>query len=155
MKVREIMVAPVVVVKEETSLEDIARTMLEHGIGGVPVVDARGKLSGIVTESDFAAKERGIPFSLVRAPQLFGNWLGPSGLEHVYRAARSMTAREIMQSCVITVTEDDSLERVLQFMMRHDINRVPVVRDGVPVGIVTRHDLLRLMLANHTNPKSD
>lgn len=129
--------------------------MLDRGIGGMPIVDSGGKLRGIVTESDFAAKERGIPFSLVRAPQLFGDWLGPSGVEHVYTAARSMTAREIMQTRVITVTEDDPLERVLQLMMRHDINRVPVIRDDVPVGIVARHDLLRLMLAGRNNSKTD
>ena len=47
-------------------------------------------------------------------------------------AARTRIAREIMQTRVITVAEDDPVERVLQLMMRHDINRIPVVRDGVP-----------------------
>ena len=146
MKVREIMIKPVVTVREDTTLAEIAKIMLEHRIGGLPVINSEGKLAGIVTESDFAAKERGIPFSLVRAPQLFGSWLGRTGVEHLSITARTLTARDIMQSHVITVGGDDSLELVLQAMMRHDVNRIPVVRDGVPVGIVARRDLLRLML---------
>ena len=67
-------------------------------------------------------------------------------MDHLYVTARTLTARNIMKSHVITVGEDDSLELVLQAMMRHDVNRIPVVRDGVPVGIVARRDLLRLML---------
>jgi CBS domain-containing protein len=140
------MVTPVIVVAEATTLEEIAKILLGNRIGGVPVVDPAGKLCGIVTESDFAAKECGIPFSLVRAPQLFGAWLGPSGVEHVYRECKSLTARHIMESRVVTVSEDDPIDRVVQLLMRHDINRVPVVRDGRPVGIVARHDLLKLML---------
>jgi CBS domain-containing protein len=146
MKVKEIMVQPVLVVREDTTLAEIARIMLERCIGGLPVVNDRGELRGIVTESDFAAKERGVPFSTFRAPQLFGQWMGKEGTERLYAAARTMTAREIMRERVITVSEEDTLETVLERMLRHDINRVPVVRDGIPVGIVTRHDLLKLML---------
>jgi CBS domain-containing protein len=147
MNVQDVMMKPVIVVRETTTLEEIARVMLDNQIGGVPVVDDSGKIVGIVTESDFAAKERGIPFSLVRAPQLFGDWLGPTGVERVYKAARTLTAKSIMQTRVITVGEDDPLERVLQLMMHHDINRIPVVRAGIPVGIIARRDLLRLMLS--------
>ena len=153
MKVVDIMVKPVVVVQEETTLEEIARIMLESRIGGLPVVDRDGKLVGIVTESDFAAKECGIPFSLVRAPQLFGTWMSREGVEHLYATARTLTARDIMQTRLITVTEDDTLEHVLQAMMRHDVNRVPVVRGRIPVGIVARRDLLRLMLEERVGSK--
>ncbi len=59
MIVRELMAQPVVVVRENTTLEVIARTLLERRIGCVPVVNERGELIGIVTESDFAAKDVG------------------------------------------------------------------------------------------------
>jgi CBS-domain-containing membrane protein len=75
MKIKEFMSQPVTVVGEGATLEEIARTMLGQNIGCVPVVDARGKISGIITQSDFAAKERGVPFSTFRAPQLFGQWV--------------------------------------------------------------------------------
>ena len=67
------------------------------------------------------------------------------GIERVYEAARTMTAREIMTARVLTVSDDQSVEEVVECMLRHNIHRVPVVRDRVPVGIVARHDILKLM----------
>lgn len=146
MQIKEFMSQPVTVVHEDTTLEEIARTLLDQNIGCVPVVNARGKISGIITESDFAAKEKGIPFSTFRAPQLFGQWLDKGAVERIYERARTMTAEEIMIHPAITVTEDQSVEAALELLLKHDVNRLPVVRDGVPVGIISRHDLLRLMV---------
>jgi CBS domain-containing protein len=56
-----------------------------------------------------------------------------------------MTAKEIMSHHVITVTEDQGAEEAIELLLKYDVNRLPVVRDGAPVGIVSRHDLLRLM----------
>ncbi|MEJ2009698.1 MAG: CBS domain-containing protein [Acidobacteriota bacterium] len=146
MYVRQIMLTPVITVHEECSLEEAAKTMLEHHIGGLPVVDDRGELCGIVTESDFVAKEKGIPFSIYRFPQMFGEWMPREHVELIYEAARSRAVRDIMSQNVITVTEVDTLETVLDKMLKCGLHRLPVVRDKKPVGIVTRHDLLRLML---------
>jgi CBS domain-containing protein len=145
MKAREIMLQPVVTVREDDSLEEVARTMLQHRIGCVPVVNHLGELGGIITQPDFAAKEKGIPFSTFRAPQVLGQWLTSEGVERIYGAARQMTAREIMRTQVVTVTEEDSVNKAVELMLRHDINRIPVVRDGKLVGIIARHDLLKLM----------
>ncbi|MDX2031176.1 MAG: CBS domain-containing protein [Blastocatellia bacterium] len=145
MQIKEFMSHPVTVVQENTTLEEIARTLLERNIGCVPVVDAQGKVSGIITESDFAAREKGIPFSTFRAPQLFGQWMNKGTVERMYETARKMTAKEIMRHPVVTLTENQGAEEAIELLLKHDINRVPVVRDGVPVGIVSRHDLLRLM----------
>ena len=102
MEVRTIMMRPVVVVREDTTLEEIARMMLERHIRCVPVVNDRGEICGIVTESDFTAKQRGIPFSTFRAPQILGQWMPKQGIERIYEAARTMTAREIMTARVVT-----------------------------------------------------
>ena len=146
MKVREVMSTPVVVVQEEATLEEVARTMLDHHIGCAPVVNRQGVLVGVITESDFAAKEKGFPFSTFRAPQLLGQWISSDNVERIYEAARQLQAKEIMQPQVITVTEDQTMNDAVVLMFEHDINRIPVVREGVPVGIVSRHDLLRLLI---------
>jgi CBS domain-containing protein len=152
MKVKEIMTQPVIVVKEETTLEEIARIMLDNPIGCVPVVDVEGKLVGIVTETDFTAKEHGVPFSTSDAPQLLGKWMPNEGIEEIYITARKMTAKEIMTSPVITLTEDDPIEEAVKKLLSYDINRIPVVRDGIPIAIVSQHDLLKLMIRDkHTN----
>jgi CBS domain-containing protein len=146
MKIREIMTRPIVTVGEETTLEDVARTMLEHRIGCVPVVNAQGKLSGIITESDFMAKEQGVAFLSFRGLNLFGAWLPSEGMERIYQAARDRHARNIMSTFLITATEDNTVEDVIELMLYHNMKRIPVVREDVPVGMITRHDLLKLML---------
>jgi CBS domain-containing protein len=146
MKVDELMVRPVIVVKEDAALKEVAEIMLDNRIGCVPVVDKDGKIVGIITDSEFMAKERAFPFSTFFAPQLFGKWMPKEGVEEMYKAAIKITAKEIMSTPVVTVLEDDRLEDVVVKMLDYDINRIPVVRDGVPVGIVTRHDLLKLIL---------
>jgi CBS domain-containing protein len=154
MQIKDFMTQPVVTVREDTTLEEVARTMLEQHIGGVPVVNEQGKITGMITESDFAAQEHGIPFSTFRAPQVLGHWLGGETLEQIYTMARRMTAREIMSHDVITVTEEQSAEEAVTLLLRHNINRMPVVHDGVPVGMVSRHDLLRLMLPSRQGGKT-
>lgn len=145
MKVSEIMSEPVVSVTEDSSLRDAATNMIENGIGCLPVTDSEGKIVGIVTESSFTAKEKGIPFSTFRAPQLLGRWLSEAGVEKIYAEARETHVSEVMTSPVITISVNESVNRAVELMLRHDINRIPVVKDGVPVGIVARHDLLRLI----------
>jgi len=148
MRVSEIMAQPVVVAREDATLEQVAGTMVERRIGCLPIVDREGRMVGVITEADFAAKECGVPFTFVRAPQLLGQWLGKEGADRIYATSRRLTAREIMTPGGITAAEDATLEEVLERMLRHDINHVPVLRDGTPVGMVARHDLLRLLLCS-------
>ncbi len=145
MKVRDIMVEPPVVLRETATLEEVARTMLDRGIGCVPLVDESGKLKGIITESDFTGKERGLPLSAYLVPQIFGEWVSKGGIERIYKEARARTASEIMTEPVITAAEDESVTEVAVRMIQRNLKRLPVVRDGVLVGVVTRHDLLKLM----------
>jgi CBS domain-containing protein len=83
---------------------------------------------------------------MFRAPQLFGRWFAPQDIERVYQAARRMMAEDIMTRPVATVDEDASMQEVMHIMLERDVNRIPVVRDGVPVGIVARRDILKIML---------
>lgn len=145
MKVREIMREPVIVSDEDQTLEEAATLMLEKNVGGLPVVNGEGKLVGMVTESDFSAKEHALPFSRIYAPRLFGEWMSKEGVEKAYEAARSITVKEIMTRAVITANEDDLLAEVIKKMLEYHVHRIPVVRDGMPVGIISRHDLLRLV----------
>ena len=146
MRVRDVMTTPIATVREGDPLTDVAKLLLEKRIGGVPVVDAGGKLRGIVSRSDFEMRAAPVPFSAFQAPQLFGKWVSEGRLEELYREAGRMTAREIMSSPVITATEDESLDDVLRRMLEQDVNRIPVVRDGVPLGMISHRTLLNLLL---------
>lgn len=137
---------PVISMREQDSLEDAARVMLEHNLRGVPVVNAQGKISGFLSVSDYLAKDERVPFTKYYTRQLFGKAIDETGIEKVYQEARATPIKEIMKKNVISVTEEDSVEKVVELMLDRDLNRIPVVRDGVPVGIVARFDLLRLMV---------
>ena len=76
--------------------EHIAR-LLPGFIGCLPVVNGQGRLTGLITENDFVAHEKGIPFSTVHFPQLFGYWL-KEGVESIYELARDMSVKEVGDS---------------------------------------------------------
>lgn len=146
MKVSQIMRQPVISMREDDTLEEAARVMLENNVRGVPVLNEQGKMSGFLSVSDYLTKDERLPFTRYYAPQLFGKWIGREGIEKIYEEARATPVKEIMSTHVISVTEDDSIEKLVGLMLDRDLNRIPVVRDGVPVGIVARFDLLRLMM---------
>ncbi|RIK39143.1 MAG: UspA domain protein, partial [Chloroflexi bacterium] len=144
-RVSEVMSQPVISVERDATLDDVARLMLQHDIGCVPVVDADGRLVGIITESDFIGKGHGVPFAAYRSPQLFSQ-VSATEIERLYATGRSISAWQVMQRPVVTATEDEPVSIVAQRMLQHNVHRIPVVRAGVPVGIVTRRDLLKLIV---------
>jgi CBS domain-containing protein len=146
MTVKDIMSQPVVTVPEDALAPEIARVMQERDIGAVVVVDAAGALRGIVTESDFTGVGRCVPFSLALAPVVFGARAATMAeIEKIYAMARKLTARQIMSEEVHTARESDEIGAVVHRMLRRKLKHVPVVRDGKPVGMLARHDVLKLM----------
>jgi CBS domain-containing protein len=146
MNVTEIMSKPVITVGEDSTLEEIARLMLQHRIACVPVVNGNSKLVGLVTESTYTAREKFLPFAGVSLSQLFGHYLGKEEVDKIYEAARKIKARDVMDTHVTSATEGELVRQVLEKMVKHSVTHVPVLRDGVPVGMVARHDLLKMML---------
>jgi CBS domain-containing protein len=146
MTVKDIMSQPVVTVPEDALAPEIARVMQERDIGAVVVVDAAGALRGIVTESDFTGVGRCVPFSLALAPVVFGARAATMAeIEKIYAMARKLTARQIMSEEVHTAGESEEIGAVVHRMLRRKLKHVPVVRDGKPVGMLARHDVLKLM----------
>src|SRR5262245_59607545 len=129
MQVRDIMAQPVVTVRRDATLEQAARLMLDGRFSCLPVVDDRGRLCGIVSEADFMPKERGVPFSTLDLPQVFGQWVPLEGIERLYEAARRVPVGEIMSAEVVTLTESDPVEEAVRRMTLHEVRQLPVVRD--------------------------
>jgi CBS domain-containing protein len=100
----------------------------------------------VVTASDYATEEAGIPFSIMRAPQLFGQWLPPGGIEAVYRTAEQTPITTLMTTPAITCLENATLDDVVKTLVERKVHHVIVVREGKPIGVIARHDLLRAML---------
>lgn len=151
MLARDLMSKPPLSVTPETTLEEAARLMRERNFGSVLVVDAAGLLVGILTVTDFAAKTGSIPFSMMTSPTVLGRFLGKEGVERIYEEARRETVGAHMSGDVASMAEDAPVERIVQTMLQRRINHVPIVRDGKPVGVVARQDLLK-MLAGGMDP---
>jgi len=145
MLARELMTSPVLTLPQDATLAQAARLLVERRISGLPIVDERGELVGILTSTDFSPREVDVPHTDVRAPQIFRRWMGPGGVEEAYRQAETIRLRDVMNAQPIVAHEDDPIEKLARLMMDHDINHVPIVRGKTVVGIVTRHDFLRLM----------
>jgi CBS domain-containing protein len=109
------------------------------------VVDEAGTLRGIITEADFTGNERNIPFGSLVMPHLFDAAPDREQFELMRAQARQMTAGQIMCSPVETVGEDEPLGAAVRRLVDRQRQRLPVVRDGRLVGIVSRHDLLRVI----------
>ena len=145
MLAREVMAQPVTVAHEGDTLEKAARLMVDRQIGCLPIVDGEGTLVGILTESDFQAHHGFAPFSLFQMPRLFGRMIDVEGMDRIYAEARNTPISKVMQRRPVTLPEEAPIEKAAGLMLQHGIHHVPILRDGRPVGIVARRDLLRLM----------
>lgn len=147
MKAKDIMTREVITVRPDTTVEAIARLLAEHRISGVPVVASReaGRVVGFVSESDLFLKEKGIPFSAVKLPALFKQWVDPTRLAEIYEGARHHTAADVMTRDVICVDAEDDIGQLAWLMAQRDLKRVPVLREGVLAGIITRADIVGML----------
>jgi CBS domain-containing protein len=151
-RVGDVMSRPVVVAREETTVEQAAAIMLSRRIGCLPVVGGDGRLVGIVTESDLTGVRPRLR-DLVRA-RAIGDRVRAEGVEHAYDQVRAMTVAEVMTRAVVTAAEDEPLSDILVRMMDRDLHHLPVTDGGVPVGIVARHDLLSLLARSRSRGRS-
>lgn len=140
----DIMTTDVVTVTTGTSVEEAAQIMSEHEISGLPVVDEEGKLAGILSERDLIIKDKKLHF-----PDYI-NVLGGifyldsyKKFKEEFRKYIALNVEEMMTEDVITIEPGDTVEEIATLMVEEDINRVPVVKEGKVVGIVTRGNLLK------------
>lgn len=138
MKIEQVMTSDVVTVSADTSLKEVARTLTGKRISGVPVCDAGGAVLGIVSEADILRKEQGF----VPEPGGLLGWLFEKADAEGSRLL-ARTAAEAMTSPAVTIAPDASVTDAARVMTMRGINRLPVVRSGRLVGIVSRADLVR------------
>jgi len=147
MLARDIMSAPVLTAHLSTPLPEVARLMRENDIGCLPVVDESGVLVGLITESDFTGIRQAIPFTMALAPVIYGSRPPTDAeLKQMLDAAGKLLARDIMTSDRLhTVADDTPVGVLVHDMLAKKRKHFPVVRDGKVVGMVARHDLLKLI----------
>ena len=147
MEARDLMTSPVVTVKPDATVGAAARLMLDNDASVLPVVDDAGKLVGILSHADFGLHPR-YRSTTSNVYTLLGSLTSPKHLEEVSRKVSSKPVREVMQRRVFTVNADAPVSRVAELMTQNHIHRMPVIQDGQIVGIITRHDFLKLIVSD-------
>jgi CBS domain-containing protein len=144
MQAGQLMTREVVSVSPVTPTDEIARLLLEHRISAVPVVDATGLAVGMVSEGDLLGRgeaDREARRDWWLALLAEGGELHPDFLASLRKP--ELVARDVMAAPVVRVTETTEAAEIASILAQYRIKRVPVVRDGKVVGIVSRGDLLR------------
>jgi CBS domain-containing protein len=143
MQARDVMVSPVVTVGKGATVREVARILLEKHISAVPVVDHVGKVVGIVTESDLmhrteAGTER--PYSW---------WLhllaGDATIAADYVKSHAVKIEDVMTPDVVTAAPETPLHEIATSLEKNRIKRVPIIKDGNLVGIVSRANLIQVI----------
>src|SRR5215831_18960175 len=143
MRARDVMVRAVATTTPETTVEKVARLMINLRISGVPVLDRNGHLAGIVTEGDLLRRaETGTERRRSRWSQWFS---ANSRLAAEYIKSHARRVEDVMTREVVSVEELASLSEIADLMETKRIKRVPVVHNGKIVGIVSRADLLQVL----------
>lgn len=145
MQAADVMTPEVVTVTPDTSVNDIARIFLSRHVSAVPVVDSAGLLQGIVSEGDLMRRSENE--TARRTSWWLHMFTSPAERAQEFVSTHGHHARDVMTPKVITITEDTQLSDIAQLLERHRIKRVPVVRDGRLVGIVSRANLLHGLVA--------
>lgn len=143
MKALDVMTSPAVTIRSDASIADAIRLMLQHRISGLPVVDQAGKIVGVVTEGDFLRRGESQTERLL--PRWLQFLLGPGRLAAEYTRTHSRKVAEVLTGAPVTADEQATVPDVVRLMEEHHVRRLPILRDGQLVGIVSRANLLQLL----------
>jgi CBS domain-containing protein len=143
MLAREIMTTDVVTARPDTDIGEIARLMVERRISALPIVVDDGHIVGIVTESDLLHRQEN---DTERKRKWWVELVSDAeARSREYLKSHGHKAQDLMSRVVVTIPDDAPLAHVAQLLDSHRIRRVPVLRDGRLVGIISRADLVRAL----------
>jgi CBS domain-containing protein len=143
--VRDIMDPNPATVGPEAGVEEVVRTLRNHELPGVPVVDGDGRCLGIVTEADLVLPDEQGDLHLPHYVNLFGGTVFLESLgrfEDRLRKAFAATAADMMTAEPDTVAPDTTVREAARLIHESGHTRLPVVDGGRLVGVVTRLDVL-------------
>jgi CBS domain-containing protein len=143
MRAIDVMVREVVTVRPDTDVADAVKLLAAHGVSALPVVDGEGNLLGILSEADLIHRaeigtEKHRPWWLEAVT-------GASRLAEEFAKSHGKKVGEIMTSGAISVSEDTPLSEIAALFEQKQIKRVPVVKDGKLIGIVSRSNLVQAL----------
>lgn len=146
MLVRDVMKTHVAAFAKGTTWREVAEMLLQKRISGAPVVDADGRVIGIVSEKDLFRAIYPTYQEWYEGPQAFTDFLA---LEEEARRAPEKRVEEFMSTRLVSVESETPILKVGALMVATGIHRVPVLDQGKLVGMVSRRDIFRAILRVH------
>lgn len=143
MRAMDVMTSQVITVDENATVQAVAKLMTEHGISAVPVVDKDTRVIGMVSEGDLLHRaETGTEH---RRSWWLEMMSSTDQLAGEYVKSHSGKMKDVMTRDVLSVTEETPVADIAVLLETNRIKRVPVLRDGKLVGIVSRANLVRAL----------
>lgn len=145
LKARDIMTRNPIVLKRDVSVKEAAELFTEKGIGGAPVVDDEGNLIGMVSSGDLIMRDVRLRYpTVIHVLDSFIYLPNPAQrFNEELKKAVGATVGDVMSEKVIATDPDATIEDVATLMVDHDVDRIPVVEDDKPIGIITKADIVR------------
>jgi len=143
MKARDIMTKNVVSVTPDCSIADMATMMQKFRVSGLPVINAGGELVGLVTEGD--CLRRAETGTETKRSGWRSFLAAPATLAEEYVRSHGRKVADVMTRDLLTIGEDTDIEEIVHLMEKHQIKRLPVVRDGAVIGIVSRANIVQAL----------
>jgi CBS domain-containing protein len=143
MRAIDVMVRDVVTVRPDTDVAEAIKLLSEHDVSALPVVDAAGNLVGVLSEADLI--RRAEIATEKQRPWWLETVIGASMLAEEFAKSHGKKVGEVMTDGVISVAEETPLSEIAAIFKRKRIKRVPVLKDGKLVGIVSRSNLIQAL----------
>lgn len=149
MQVKDLYNRDVISINKDSTIEEAARLMAAKEIGGLPVVDEDDSLVGIITEKDMLNRHKKIlPIPYINVLGALFYLEDPGRANEELKKSLAYKVEEIMITPVTSVSPEDDIGTVLNFMVNHGYNRIPVEENGRLIGIISRNDLLKGIINN-------
>jgi len=150
MTIREAMTADVITVGPEDSVHKAARLMADHGVSGLPVVNADGRLVGMISEGDLILRQAG-----QRPRPWWARFFEDAdAVAREYQRATGVTVSEVMTRAVVSVSPVFDLQMASRILLNRGLRRLPVVEGGRLIGIISRGDLVKALAATPATPET-
>jgi CBS domain-containing protein len=150
MKAADVMVSDVITLRPDDTVQKAAKVLLDHRISGAPVIDAEGRLVGMLSEGDLMRR------SEIGTERRQSWWLKLLSLPEIeardFVKAHAVKVADVMTRQMVTATESHTLGEVASLLEKHGIKRVPIVQDKRVIGIVSRANLLQAFARASAEP---
>ncbi len=148
LKAKDIMTSEIITVSPDTEIATAAKILLEKRINGLPVMDAFGRLVGILCQSDLVAQQKSFPIPSVFT--LLESFIPLTSIKRIDKEVEKIAALEVKQAMTpdpVTVNPETDIEDVAKLMVDQKYHTLPVVEGDKVVGIIGKEDVLKTLVS--------